>query len=326
MGYHQRLLILLLFLFLGIGHVLAHAPLTAANNGQLSSATIIENPEKSWVVYGHLHEAGDFAYYRLDMRPGQRLVLAVNINTVDAPVPDLIVIGPGIDPYGTPPPSLQIPPDSSVRIISGTRPQHGEYEPFSPSVIYETASFSMPVTQEGSYYGVVYTPAAELGYSFVAGYKEEFTVSEWLLIPFSVLGIYKWQDQPLAMILAPLVVVFIIGIVYLFQERKQGVKRTGREWLSSLGGLLYLGGAAVTLLQMGRALSITGFSPSAFLTIVFIIIPVILGFGALWGGRRTASHQIGSRILLVFIAGLGVLFWAGYLIGPLLLIIAAIRG
>ncbi len=326
MKYHQRLLFLLLFLFFAFGQVLAHAPLIATNNGQLSSATTIENPEKSWVVYSHLHEARDFAYYRMYMRPGERLVLGVNVNTLDAPIPDLIVMGPGIDAFGTPPTSLEIPPGSSVRVISGTRPQHGEYEPFSPSVIYETASFSMPVTQEGSYYGVVYTPAAELDYSFVAGYKEEFTASEWILIPFSVLGIYQWEGQPLAMVLAPLLIVFIIGIGFLFRERKQGINRTWNEWLSSLGGLLYLGGAAVTLLQMGRALSITGFSSGALLTIGFIIIPVILGFGALWSGRRTSSHQMGSCILLVFIAGLGFIFWAGYLIGPLLLIIAAILG
>jgi hypothetical protein len=324
MKYHRRLLFLLLFLFLAFGHVLAHAPLTVTDNGQLSSATIIENPEKSWVVYSHLHEAGDFAYYRLYMRPGERLVLGVNVNTLDAPVPDLIVMGPGIDSFGTPPASLEIPPGSSVRVISGTRPKQGEYEPFSPSVIYEEASFSMPVTQEGTYYAVVYTPAAELNYNFVVGYKEEFTVSEWLLIPFSVLGIYQWEGQSLAIVLAPVGVVLIIGIGFLFQDHKQGVKRTGKEWLSSLGGLLYVGGAAVTLTQMGRALSITGISSGALLTMVFIIIPVVLGFGAIRIGRRTASRPVSSRIVLVLIAGLGFLFWAGYLIGPLLLIVAVI--
>lgn len=317
-------LVLFLILLLGIAPVLGHTPLTAGDNGELGSATLIENPEKSWVVYGHLHEAENLAYYRLDLESGQRLMLAVNINAADAPVPDLIVMGPGIESTGTPPLSLQIPPGSGVMVIPGTRPENGEYEPFSPSVLYEVASFSLPISQDGSYYGVVYTPGPELDYSFVAGYKEEFTVFEWLLIPYSVVGIYLWEGQPLAAILAPLVVVVAIGIGILYWQRSQGTRRSGGDWLSSLGGLLYLGGAAITLTQMVRALAVTGFSSSASLTSLFFTIPILLGVGALWIGRGTSPRRLRSCILLVIIGGMGSLFWAGYLIGPLLMLGAAV--
>jgi len=316
-------LVLLLILLLGSAPVLAHAPLTAGDNGDLGSATRIGNPEKSWVVYSHLHEGGDLAYYRLDMEPGQRLVLAVNINTADAPVPDLIVMGPGIESSGTPPPSLQIPPGSGVKVIRGIRPQGGEYEPFTPSVIYEVASFSLPIDQGGSYYGVVYTPKPELDYSFVAGYKEEFTVIEWLLIPYSIIGIYQWGGQPLAAILVPLVVVLVIGICILLWQQNRGTRRAVGEWFSSLGALLYLGGGAVMFAQMVRALIVTGFSSGASLTGLFVAIPILLGIGGLWIGRGTTPPRLRSRILLVVIGGLGLLFWAGYLIGPLLMLGAA---
>lgn len=318
------LLVLCFLLLPGIVPALAHTPLTAGENENLMSATAIENTEKSWVVYGYLREAGDLAYYRLDMHPGQRLVLAVNSNTGDAPVPDLIVMGPGIESSGIPPPSLQIPPGSGVRVIPGTPPPRGEYEPFSPSVIYEVATFSLPVSREGTYYGVVSTPEDGVHYSLVAGYKEEFSVGEWLLIPFSVVGIYQWEGQPLAVVLAPLAMVLAIGIGVLLWQQSRGSGRPVRGWLLSLGGLLYAGGAAITFTQMVRALSITGFSPAASLTCLFVAIPALLGIGSLRMGRTTPSPHLRSRLLLAAIGGLGFLFWAGYLIGPLLILGAAL--
>jgi hypothetical protein len=64
----------------------------------------------------------------------------------------------------------------------------GEYEPFSPSVIYEVASYTTTIGIPGTYYAAVLATEEETDYSFVAGYKEQFTAAEWLLIPVSGRG------------------------------------------------------------------------------------------------------------------------------------------
>ena len=102
------ILILLICMAALIVPLSAHAPLAPGENGNMAGATVISNPLKSWVIYGHLHKAGDTAYFRLDMQERQRLVLSLNVNSEDAPVPDLIVMGPGIESSGTIPPVARI--------------------------------------------------------------------------------------------------------------------------------------------------------------------------------------------------------------------------
>jgi len=41
-------------------------------------------------------------------------------------------------------------------------------------------------------------------YGIAIGYKEEFTLSEWLLIPIDVINIHQWEGQSLILILMPL--------------------------------------------------------------------------------------------------------------------------
>jgi hypothetical protein len=303
----------------------AHAPLGAGENGDIAHATPIPDPLKSYVVYGHLHEAGEAAWFRMDMARGDRLVLAVNINRADAPVPDLVVIGPGIEPSGTVPPSVQVPAGSGAMIIKGTPPAKGEYEPFSPSVIYETSSHETVIRQPGTYYAAVLATGDETDYSFVVGYKEQFTATEWLIIPFSLIGIYLWEGQPAWAVAAPYLRVILAGLgILLWQEKKTGKKRGIREWMATFAGLLYLGTGASTLSQMLWCLSFTGYTPTCIVTLVFAVIPILLGTWILLLGRPGLPDTRRNRISLALAGALGFVAWAGLLAGPALALLAAV--
>jgi hypothetical protein len=63
---------------------LAHVPLSAGENKNLAAATVIDQPEKSYVIYGHIHEPGGLAYYRFDMTAGQTLHVSLMVNGKNA--------------------------------------------------------------------------------------------------------------------------------------------------------------------------------------------------------------------------------------------------
>jgi hypothetical protein len=303
----------------------AHAPLHAGVNGDREHATLIPDPLKSYVVYGHLHEPGEAAWFRMEMARGDRLVLAVNVNRADAPVPDLVVIGPGIEPQGTVPPSVQVPPGNGAMVMKGIPPEKGEYEPFSPSVIYETSSYETIIREPGTYYAAVLATGGETDYSFVVGYKEQFTATEWLLIPFSLIGIYLWEGQPAWAVAAPYILVILAGFGILFwQEKKTGKKRGIREWVATSAGLLYLGTGASTICQMIWCLSFTGYTSLSIVTLVFAVIPLLLGIWILRLGRPGLPDTRKRRVSLAVAGVLGLVAWAGLIIGPALALVAAI--
>jgi hypothetical protein len=303
----------------------AHAPLGAGENGDIAHATPIPDPLKSYVVYGHIHEAGEAAWFRMEMDRGDRLVLAVNINRAGATVPDLIVAGPGIEPSGTVPPAIVLPAGNNARRIRGTPPEKGEYEPFSPSVIYETASYETVIREPGTYYAAVLATGGETDYSFVVGYKEQFTAAEWLFIPFSLIGIYLWEGQPAWAVAAPYLIVILTGLgILLWQQGRKGKTRVAREWVATIAGLLYLGTGASTICQMIWCLSFTGYTSLSIVTLVFAIIPVLLGIWILRVGRPGLPDTRRSRASLALAGVLGFVAWAGLLLGPALALLAAI--
>ncbi len=302
----------------------AHTPLAPGENQNLAGATVIPDPLKSWVVYGHLDEPGEAAYFRMEMAQGDRLVLALNINQAGAPIPDLFVMGPGIPSSGTVPPSVEVPPGTGSLVIPGTTPDMAVYEAFSPSVIYEVASYSADIEIPGTYYAVVYTTGHELDYGQVVGYKEEFTAAEWLVIPFSQVGIYLWEGQSPWFVAAPYIIVILVGIgLMVWQQKRVGNTRMIQAWVASLAGLLYIATGVSILNQMFWVFSFTGYSPESSITLLFAAIPILLGFLALWIGRVKPLVSPRDRISLVIIGGLGLVAWAGLIIGPVLALIAA---
>lgn len=301
----------------------AHSPLGARENHNLAYATPIPDPLRSYVVYGHLH-TGEAAYFRMEMARGDRLILAVNVNRADSPIPELVVMGPGIRPSLQLPLAIEIPPASGVRVIPGTPPAKGWYEPFSPSVIYGVAEYDTVIDEPGTYYAVVRSSEGEAGFSFVVGYREEFTVGEWILLPASLVHIYLWEGQPSWAVAAPYILVLLAGLgILLLRQRREGKARGTRAWLASLAGLLYLGTGASTTCQVLWALSLAGFTPESIITLVLALIPLLLGVWALRLGRPGLSPTERMRLSLLAVGVLGLAAWAGLIGGPVLALTAA---
>jgi hypothetical protein len=304
----------------------AHAPLNPGESGDLATAVLIAQPEKSYVIYGHLHEPGDAAYYRFDMAAGQTLHAALLVNSRSTTAPDLIIMGQSIPSSGIPQKNLQIPPGGGVVVMRGRLPEKPGYEPFSPAALYQVASYTTVVPGPGTYYAAVIASVEEQDYSFAPGFKEEFTVTEWLLVPVSVIGIHSYEGQSPFIVLSPCIALVFIGIALLLrQQRRIGISRSPFSWCSITAGLLYLGGASVTFTQMVRTLGITGWDNSAILTLLFIFIPVVLGIAAIRTGFG-AGHpvQLKERAIVAVIGVLGLLFWAGLIVGPVIAFAAAI--
>lgn len=305
--------------------VLAHVPIMAEDNNQFATAFVIDNPEKSQVIYGQFHENNDVAYYRLDMNSGGRLDLALMTNGYEGVVSDLIVMSPGVqDTAENSSRTIPVPDGYSAKVIHGQKPQKAEYEPFAPGAIFQTASYSSEITTPGTYYVTVNSPVAGAKYSLVVGYKEEFTPTEWVLVPVNVINTHVWEGQTVISLFAPFLAVVILGIILIGRrEQRKKTTRPASFWIITTAGLVYLGGAALTLTQMFYALGITGYSGSVMLTLIFALIPTLLGTWMLRIARSGASRTIANRLLLAAIGGLGLVFWCGLIVGPVLAFVAA---
>jgi hypothetical protein len=239
---------MVILLFTGIGVASAHAPLEIGNNGDIANATLFANPAKSFVLYTEIHDSGKAQYYLFPLLKGQRLYGSLQVPGPGSMIPDLIIIGPGIEPAGNVPGNVQVPSGSGAMVIPGKPPNKPAYEPFSPQPIYEVARFDIPVPHDGNYYVAVVGTAGGK-YSLAPGFSEEFTVAEWLMIPLSVVSIHLWEGQSPAGIFAPLVIVMVVGLALIFLYPDwSGVRRDPIACLSILSGFLYLGGAAMTAL------------------------------------------------------------------------------
>jgi len=325
---HRPIILFLLsaiILAAGTGICSAHAPLSVGSNEGITGATLISSPEKSFVLYTMLDGDGEAQYYQFTMENGQILYGSLQVPGPDSAVPDLVIIGPGINPTGDVPSSLEVPAGSGALLIREKPPGKPSYEPFSPQPIYEVARFNITVPLDGDYY-IAVTGPGDTKYSLAPGFREEFTAAEWLLVPWSVISIRLWEGQAPAVVFAPLIIMVIGGMVLaVLYRKKQGLKPDLVSWLILLSGLLYLGGASMTGMQILHTVLLTGYSSGVVLTLLFITGPLILGIIAVRAGIQSPGPDLSlmSGIRTAVVGILGLLLWAGLIIGPLLALAAS---
>jgi hypothetical protein len=319
-------LFLVILLLAGTGIVSAHAPLSVGSNEDIANATPISNPEKSFVIYTELHESREAQYYHFPMQKGGNLYGSLQVPGPDSMVPNIVIIGPGIESTGNVPPFIEIPAGSGSMVIQGKSPGKPSYEPFSPQPIYEVARFNVTVPRDGDYYIAVYGLSGGK-YSLAPGFLEQFTPSEWLLIPWSVVSIHLWEGQSPWGVFVPMILIVIGGLVLIGIYRRQlGLYQDPVRWMVLISGLLYLGGAAMTALQIIHAVQVTGYTNEVILTLMFIAGPIILGIFAIMEGIRKPQPDslLRSGIKMVVIGLFGLLVWAGLIIGSVLALISGI--
>jgi hypothetical protein len=320
------LFLVLLFLSLFSSHVWAHTPLSPTDEiHSLDTAFAVPNPTKSWTLYRELHHEGAAEYFRLHLRAGERLRVSLYVKEIESGFfPHLIVMAEDLPMDNMLPAFIEKPEGFGSVTIAPSIPEKREHEPFTPTSYYYLIDIDDTVSTEGDYYVVVYEPASDEGkYGMAIGYKEEFTLAEWVLIPVDVIGIHRWESQSLAVILAPLILSLVLGLFLLVGQGFAGHRRL--RVVGAVAGLLYVGSGLMVLMQMIIALAGAPLSFAVALTVVFIALPLLLGYGIL---RKTlrVEGELAVRDRLVF-AGLGVaglFLWSGLLVGPALMILTGL--
>jgi hypothetical protein len=303
----------------------AHTPLKPeGENDSLEEALVIPDPTKSWTLYRELHEAGEVEYFRLELREGERFYVSIYTprNEGSKFSPRLVVMGPDI-PLGLQPPEfVEVPQGYTAVTLHVERPERPEYEPFTPASYYYLASFDMEVQGEGVYYFAVFDPSHEGRYGVAMGYRETFTLTEWLLIPFDLVRIHQWEGQSLALILAPLILTLALGVAFTLLRLSEIMSPRGASGMTA--GLLYIGTGLMTLMQMVFALS-GDFSGSMVLTMVFVLLPLIFGVELMRRSIKVMrTPTTADRGTFVLIGALGLATWAGFLIGPTLAVLTGL--
>jgi hypothetical protein len=303
--------------------VWAHTPLSPKDEIHgLDTAFAVPNPTKSWTLYRELHHEGEAEYYKLHLRAGERLKISLFVKEIESGFsPHLIVMAQDLPMDDSLPSFIEKPEGFGSVTLAPSIPENRAYEPFTPTSYYYLIDVDDVVSLEGDYYVVVYEPASEEGkYGMAIGYREEFTLSEWLLIPLDVIGIHRWEGQSLAVILAPLILSLALGLFLLVW--KGFARHSLLELMGSVAGLLYVGSGLMVLMQLVIALADAPFSLAVALTVVFVALPLLLGYGIL---RKTVRVEgelaVRDRFVFVGLGMAGLFLWSGLLVGPALVII-----
>jgi hypothetical protein len=309
----------------------AHAPEFPEGSDSLEKPLEIEDPTKSWAIYSHLHGGAEAHYYLLRMHQGENITVSLTAprsSTELGFLPSVVLMGPGIEDDGAPPSFIQVPDGAGVKVVVGELPSEMEYEPFSPSAFYELGKLSVEAPQDGDYYLAVYDEAAGGNYGLAVGLRESFTAEEWLLVPFSAISIYQWEGQNLVAVLAAPVAAFLIGLAFMLAASRRRAKPIDALWvMATIAGLLLIASGVSLAYQMLWALSLAGAGITLVVTAIFVVLPLVLGTAALRIAHRERSPRGtsgGTRIALLAIGALGLLLWGGWIIGPVIAIVAAV--
>jgi hypothetical protein len=310
----------------------AHSPTFPGDNTSLANATLIDNPSKSWAVYTHLEE-GTAQYYAVDLSAGDRLYLNLIVPTNEKGtdfIPDMAVLGPFTDRNGTLPSTVDVPSGYGWITVTSTVPDKATYESFSPSAFMNLATLDEPVPGNGRYYVVVFQDPEMApvhgNYGLAVGYVESFTVPEFILLPFSLLNVYQWEGQFLLQVFIPMMAAFLIALLGLFWWRRDGLAQMGwSRRVAFVSGLLFFATATNTIIQTILAVSQAGIVAEVLVTLVFVVVPILLGWFALSIALAVGSEMGRRQRLSLFLIGLvGLFVWGGLIIGPVLAMIASV--
>jgi hypothetical protein len=316
--------VFLIVLVMVAGTGAAHAPVDAEDGRSPGTATVVDDPSKSWAIYGHLDGPGDVWYFRMHLEQGERLYLSV-LSTEEEFVPDLVVMGPGWEVPTNGSVDVEVPEGYGWIVVEGEA-EGADYEPFTPGSYYHVAIYDEEAEAAGTYYAAVVSVKGEGPFSIAVGYLESFTLVEWLSLPISILGIYSWEGQAWAVILGPALLVVVGGVLaLLWCLHREGRVLSLFQWTSSISGLFILAWAVTVLTQMTMALAKSGWSGGATVSMGFAAVSVLMARYALipaLSGPEVPGNGRRLGMLLVGFVALGL--YSGLYVGPAMAFLAAI--
>jgi len=308
--------------------VSAHSPVFPDNNTSLDSAYVVNDPTKSWALYTTL-QPGQVQYYRFDITQGESIYVQLYKNTEASNlgfVPSFVLMGPGLTSNGTVPANVAVPPGASSIVMQGQQPNEATYEGFGPGSFYDLGSVEVKTPATGTYYVAVYDAANGGAYGLAIGERETYTPTEYVFIPYSVFQVHLWEGQNPLVILAPLYLVVIVGLgILVMRSDMHASLRSPFTLLGTLAGLIFIGTGAYNLAQMLLAISRSSVESEAIITLIFVLVPIILGVLALRVAlRRREATGVGPRVAIAILGLIALLAWTGLYAGPALALLASI--
>ncbi|MCJ7443862.1 MAG: hypothetical protein MUO26_04925 [Methanotrichaceae archaeon] len=310
----------LLLLFLFIQASSAHSPILPKGNENISSATHIDDPSKSWAIYGELDDRAA-NYYSFEIDKGDRILLSLLTSTNFAEkdfTPKMALMGTGIKSMGNLSPVVAVPNNYGVQVIKTVHPDEAFYEPFGQGSYYQVAELDIAAPSSGKYYVAIFNENRSGHYSLAVGYREEVSMLEMVLLPLRLLFVYQWSGQSLAFVLMPIILAILIGIILIWRS----VKRTPFMVAGTMAGMLFLGSSAMVLVQTLFQSTRVTLGQDAIISVGLAVISAIFGVITL----RLAHGEAGllQRVALAVIGTLALIAGSGFLVGPVLALAASV--
>ncbi len=321
----------MLILLLISSPAMAHVPLMAGGNDFISTAMHISDPGKSWAIYGVL-EPDVVQYYSFDMELGERIYLKLQKSADPEEKdfqPNLVLLGPGLEPSGQLPDDVVLPAslkDLGILTVHGSNAANATYEPFGPSSYIEMGEINISAPQSGRYYAAVYgnNSAGQTvdrlagNYGLGVGYREEFSFTERITMPFRLISVYLWEGQSLGLLFLPYLLAEIIGLLIFWR----GTRHTAFCLAGTLAGFLFLATSASILTQMVFSLSRAPFGPEVYVTLAIAVFHALLGVAVIRLARGEAG--ILQRTLMAVLGTIALLAGSGLIMGPILAMAASL--
>ena len=331
----------------------AHLPVFDTGGESYETAERIENLETSFAFYGELPlmTPGDSEganYYVFEETEGQELKFEVGKEDFFF-TPCVLLVGPG----------LPSPDEDAQNIInsSGLSLPDGsgalgwsfvflpwadyladtEFEPFTQTTFYYAYSGTVLLPSDGTYYfiltGVVYSE--ELGdyqissgkYFLVTGHEEEFTVLDFVLMPWYWLKVQSfWSEHGEILFIWPTVAITIVLLAAEAFRLRKDEDFSGRTkpakslyFAGATGSFLMIGGAVNQLSLLILYSGEHGWEGIVFLVLSLQLAGIVLGTTSARFVKRHFFNMKGvSLILAAVIAATALVLGAGIIIGPLL--------
>ncbi|WP_416841473.1 hypothetical protein [Haloferax sp. DFSO52] len=305
--------------------VVAHVPSFPVDNTTPERAVSVPDAVKSWSFYDRLGP-GEVKYYRMSLEAGEQLRVGTFTPQSDEFTPSFVVMSPSLDETGDVPTGVTVPEGMGAVVVEGERPDSASYEPFAPSANYQTASITIPVEEETTYLVAVYDPVQRSGPAGVTvGYREAFSVSEYVTVPFDLVQTHLWEGQHPLVVVGPFFFVVIGGLGYLRSRWNRTWTNTPVRVALGVAGLAIVASGVNTLVQMILAVAQTGPTPAAFVTTAFVVVPLVSGGWVVTVALRDElTLSPGTRGGLVTSGVVSLLTWAGFIVGPAILVAVAV--
>ena len=299
----------------------AHTPRGGGDNHTLGSATVVPDATKSWAIYAELPAARTAGYYTFTAARGQRIPIGLRVGPGDPSFsPSLAVMGPGVPDVGTRPPFVEVPDGAGATVVVGVPGAAVELEPFSASVTRLSASISFVAPADGTFAIAVFDERSGGRYVLALGLAERFTPGDWVGFPFAFAEIYAWEGQSLAIAYTPAMLVVVIGGVLVARRRARlGIA----GWLATIAGLSFVATGVTVAVQLIWATVHASLSGAALVTLLLAALPTAIGVATVRLARNE-RWTAGVRIRLALLGVAAAVFWAGWVAGPVLAIVAAV--